>query len=283
MCKVIEPLNQEKKLADILREEKPKTVAIVFWHGLGDLVMFLKPYQKLKELFPEIAFTLAVQKGLGFEEVCPLGSWYIDGSDLDKLSSSDYDIAAKVHFPMSEGQTEYTKGEWCCIHELGIPPEKGHFLPVSAYPSRLVGVHFNITCLPDAANPSRATAELIWNDILEAGFIPIETHFQHVFHNPVNVKFDFVDCTVRRVQPRISTLIGLLGSCRAFVGVVSGNFHVALATMFPSRIFFLEKHFKLECFTSLPVARASVKDGEYKHEVKEWLLKLEQDERLGIA
>jgi hypothetical protein len=275
MARVIEPLKQDKKLADEIRESGAKRVVIVFWHGLGDLVMFLAPYKKLKELFPDVSFTLAIQKGLGFEEVYP-EAWFITGDDLNNLSSSDYDLAALVHFPMSEGQVEYTKAEWCCIHELGIPPEKGHFLPKLGH-NRLVGVHFNITCLPDSCNPSRETAEMIWNDILEAGFIPIETHFQHVFHNPANAKFDFIDCTVRRAVPRISTLVGLIESCRAFIGVVSGNFHVALATKPQSRIFFLEKHFKLECFARLPVARASIKDGEYKHEVKDWLIKLDEN------
>lgn len=273
MSKVIEPLYEDKKLTAYLEELKPAKVLIIFWHGLGDLVMFLNPYGKLRELYPNVEFTLAVQRGLSFEDVVP-DAYFIGGEEMDKLEELPYDLIAKVHFPMSEGQTELTKGEWCCVHELGIKPTNGHQL-LPRKPNKLVAVHFNITCLPESANPDHDTAQAIWEDILEAGYIPIETHFEHTFHNPTNAKFDFVDCSVRRVRPRIETLIGLLQQCTAGVFVVSGNFHVALATLPPARIFFLEKHFKFECFSHLPVARASIKPGEYpKGSVKQWLQNL---------
>ena len=272
MAKVIEPLHEDKKLNVYLDEVKPKKVLIVFWHGLGDLIMFLNPFARLQEYYPDIEFTLGVQEGLSFEDVVPKAI-FINGDYLYKLEEKPFDLIAKIHFPMSEGQIIHTKGEYCCIHELGIPPACGH-RNIGIGINRLVGVHYNITCLPDSCNPSDETAKRIWDDILEAGFIPIETHFEHIFHNPVNEKFSFIDCSVRRVQPRISTLIGLLTNLTAFVGVVSGNLHTALATLPSSRIFFLEKHFKLECFTRLPVARASIQDGEYKGEVKRWWEKL---------
>lgn len=273
MAKVIEPFYAEEKLVKHLTPET-KRVLLVFWHGLGDLIMFLNPFNKLKELYPEIHFDLAVQKGLSFEDIVP-AALLIDGEDMQKLEQQPYDIVAKIHFPMSENQIELTKGEFCCVHELGIDPVCGHRL-VPKRSSRLIGVHFNITCLPDACNPDEATAKLIWDEIREAGFIPIETHFQHVFHNPVNKKFDFVDCSVRGARATIANLVSLIGDLAGFVGVVSGNFHLALATLQSNRIFFLQKHFKLECFTRLPIVRASILPGEYKPgEVKKWLTTLE--------
>lgn len=280
MARVIEPIHEGIKITEAIEELlkepmatlKPR-VCIVFWHGLGDLLMFLNPYFKLKVSYPQIDFTLAVQRGLGFEEIVPF-AWFIDGEDLKSMASKPYDLVALVHFPMSEGQTKYTKGEWSCVHELGIEPQNGHF-SLTNTPNKLVGVHFNITCLPEAANPSEEIAKAVWDDILVAGYTPVETHFEHVFHNPVNKKFDFVNNHVRGWEPRISSLIWFISHLRAFIGVVSGNFHVALATLDCSRIFLLEKHLKLECFTHLPVARASIKDGEYAGEVRKWLEKLE--------
>jgi hypothetical protein len=265
MAIVIEPYyptpEGKKTLVDYLASQ-PKRVLLVFWHGLGDLIMFLEPYARLQELYPDIHFDLAVQKGLSFEDIVPWAQ-LITGDDMAMLEQFNYDIVAKIHFPMSEGQTEFTKGEFCCLHELGIPPVCGHRL-IQPAPGRLIGVHFNITCLPDACNPDEATARLVWDEIRASGFIPIETHFEHVFHNPVNKKFDFVDCTVRGAQARISNLSGLMGNLAGFVGVVSGNFHLALAILPSNRIFFLQKHFQLECFTRLPVARASILPGEYQ-------------------
>ncbi len=266
----------EKKLVDHIMETNPKRVLMPFGHGLGDTVMFMNPFDKLASLYPDIEFTLALQQGLGFEELTreltgPNQRVIFTGDLSYKDETSEYDIIADIDFPMSESQIELTKGEFCCVHELGIEPTGGH-KKLQAAPNRLVAVHFQITCLPDAANPDRDTAEKIWNEILEAGYIPIESHFKHAFHNPKNERFDFIDCSVRRVKARISTLAGLLQNCGAFIGVVSGNFHAALATLPPERVFFLEKHFKLECFTHLPVARASIMPGEYKEgAVREWL------------
>jgi len=272
MTNIIEPLKEKLKLRDQLIATEAKKVLLIFWHGLGDLIMFLNPYEALASEFPEIKFDLAVQKGLSFEDVVPK-AMLVTADDIkdENLKKLDYDLIAKIHFPMNEGQTKYTKGEWCCIHELGIKPVAGHH-SLYTRPSKLVGIHYQITCLPDSCNPDRDTAEKIWNEVLEAGYIPLETHFEHVFHNPVNKKFDFIDASVRRVKPRVNTLIGLIQRCSAFIGVVSGNFHVALAALPPKRVMLLEKHFKLKCFTRLPIARASILPGEYKEgSISKWL------------
>jgi len=267
----------KKKLSQHIEEIKAKRVLLIFWHGLGDLIMFLNPFLALTKCYPNVIFDLAVQKDLGFDEITAdltdTKILFIDGSFFKNLPDN-YDIIADIDFPMSEGQVELTKGEWCCVHELGIEPINGH-KALSKGKNRLIGVHYQITCLPDAANPDEQTAKMIWDDILSSGFIPIETHFEHVFHNPINKKFPFIDCSVRKVKPQISTLIGLIQSCAGFVCVVSGNFHVALSVLPDEKIFFLQKHFKLESFTKRTgIARASVLPGKYNHEVVEWLSKV---------
>jgi len=281
MLRIRQIWNGSKKLVNYIEECKPKKICLVFGHGLGDTCMFLTVFDKLASLYPDIEFTLALQKGLGFEELEQdiVSALYRFAGNKKVIYSGDlsyndpnlpYDIIADIDFPMTEGHTNYTKGEGCCKNELGIELTAGH-KELTCGKNRLVAVHFNITCLPDSCNPNRDTAEKIWDDILSAGFIPIESHFQHVFHNPVNQKFDFVDCTVRRVQPRISTLVGLLESCCAFVGVVSGNLHTALSVMPHDRIFFLDKDFHLASFVkdSDKIAQANLR--AYKGEVKLWL------------
>jgi hypothetical protein len=266
------------KLSHYIKELKPKRVLLVFWHGLGDLVMFLNPFEALTKQFPDVIFDLAVQQGLGFEEVTAeltdTNVKLIDGSFFKELPESMYDIIADIDFPMSEGQIELTKGEYCCVNELGIDPVNGH-KKLTHGKNRLIGIHYQITCLPDAANPDEETAKIIWNEVLEAGFIPIEMHFQHVFHNPINKMFPFVDCTVRRVKPQVSTLIGLIQQCAGVICVVSGNLHISLSVLPDEKIFFLQKHFKLESFTKRTnISRASIMPGEYKNEVKQWLTTL---------
>lgn len=270
MAFVCEPLKDGKKLTERIAELNPKKVLLVFWHGIGDLVMFITPFNELCKKYPDIKFEIGLPKGLTHEElVIGLFNYrLVTGEEVnDTTESLDYDLVAKITFPMSEGQTEWTKGEWCCIHELGIDPVWGHGR-VSNGMNRLCGVHFCITCLPDSCNPTEEIAHKIWNEILEAGWIPFETHFEHCFHNPVNKKFDFVNATARGSKAQVSSLIGLLRNCGAFIGVVSGNFHVALSVLDSSRVMLLEKDFKKECFTKIPIKTADLKnyqDGTIKN------------------
>jgi len=262
------------KLSEHIEKIKAKSVLLVFWHGLGDLIMFLNPFEALTKQFPDVIFDLAVQKGLGFEDITAdlqgTKILFIDGSFFKELPL-EYDIIADIDFPMSEGQTELTKGEWCCVHELGIEPVNNHKLLTKGV-NRLVGVHWQITCLPDSANVPYDIAKKVWQEIKDAGYIPMETLMKHPFHNPVNEKYDFIDRHIRDISPKISTLIGIIKNCSHFICCVSGNFHVALSILPPERICLLERDFKTECFTKLPIKRINIKeyvDGE----ILQWLQK----------
>lgn len=270
---ICEPLKDGVLLTKRIEEVKPRRILLIFWHGVGDLVMFLPVYKALKTAYPGVQFALGVALGLTYRDLVP-DALELTGDEVNDDSITKnlpFDLVAKITFPMNEGQIELTKGEWCCKYEIGIEPVSGHGI-LKDHATRLVAVHFQITCLPDSCNPDRDTAERIWNDVLEAGMIPIECHFQHIFHNPVNSKFDFIDASVRRCKPELASLVGLISHARAFVGVVSGPFHVALSLLGPERVFLLEKDFKRECFTKREIHTANLRD--YKNEVRGWLDKV---------
>jgi hypothetical protein len=107
------------------------------------------------------------------------------------------------------------------------------------YKSPIVAVHFQGTALPNSVNCPEDKASIIWNGILRLGLIPIECHFMHMYHNPANQKYGFIDCSVRSVKPRLQTLIGLIQHCYAFIGVASGPFVTALSVM-PERTLLIE-------------------------------------------
>lgn len=270
---VIDVSRGDEKLSQYLQYlVNDMKVLIAFFHGVGDCVLFQVVFDHLKECYPCIHFDIGICRGLDQELIFP-NAVFLDGDWREKFADLGYDLVFSCNFPMSEGQTEYTKAEYCCIKELGISPVCGHNR-ISGGKNRLIGIHYNITCLPESCNPDEETARKIWNEVLESGMIPIETHFHHIFHNPVNKKFPFVDCSVRRVQPRISTLVGLIEQCYAFIGVVSGNFHVAMATKDISNVCLLEKDFKAACFTKEPIHTIDIKN--YKDgSVKEWLLSIQ--------
>jgi hypothetical protein len=87
-------------------------------------------------------------------------------------------------------------------------------------------------------------SEKIWNEIKEVGLVPMETHWIHGFHNPVNVKYDFINRDVRDCQANLDNLIGLVQHSFAFVGIMSGPAMTALSIM-PEHCFILEKNHKL--------------------------------------
>ncbi len=260
---IIEPGKQDKKLADYLKDE-PKRVLIVFWHGIGDVVQFLGIFEHLKVLYPKTHFDIGFAKGLQEE------AFYPNAILLDNLDHIEegYDITALIHFPV-ETDPKLTKSELCCREELGIEPLTAYRPIQRIHRSPFVAVHFNLTCLPDLVRPSEEVGGRIWEEIHEAGMVPIEVHFQHVFHNPANTKFDFVDCTVRGCRPNISSLLGILQRSVAFVGVVSGPFHCAMALMDHRRIAYLEKNIPLERFTHEKLQKFNLLD--YQGGVKEWL------------
>lgn len=260
------------KVADYLRTETVSKVCLVFWHGLGDLVMFLDIFLKLKEMFPAIQIDLALQEGTGQEvltEEYNINTVLI--TDPNNLIDG-YDYTFQIHYPMSEHLGgKWTKNEWCCLVELGIDP-LGFYAELPKWNSPLVACHFQATALPDPINPSEEVAEQIWNEILEAGLVPIEVFFQHKYYNPVNEKFKFIDCTVRRAVPSIKTLVGIYNHCFASICVASGNLPVSLAVM-KNRTMYLKKEYDINCYTHEKVEQIDVNN--YRAgEVREWLAKL---------
>jgi len=259
---------QNMKVADYLRKEKPAKVVLIFWHGLGDLVMFMPCFNHLKSMFPDIEIDIALQKGVG-QEVLMGGALLIQNANQ---AIDGYDYTFQIHFPMSESLGGlWTKQEWCCIQELGVDPIS-YYPTLPKYQSKLVALHFQATALPDPINPDEATAKKIWGEVIQAGFIPIEALFKHCYFNPVNKKFDFITSHCRDVPATIEKLISLLQSCAASICVASGNLPLSISIM-PDRTLYLEKEFSIKSYTKENIATVDVKN--YKEgSVKEWLMNI---------
>ena len=268
MTRLIDPERGEGKLAEHITAET-RRVLIVFWHGVGDVVMFRAPLAVLRGKFPWVTFDLGLCRGLDQEAFVP-DAVLLGPNWRDETVTMGYDIVFLCHFPVEKADDlTLTKAEQSCVVELGIEPVHGH-LPIT--PKPLIAVHFQMTSVPWVANADERVARMVWEDVLAAGCVPIESHFEHVFHNPENRKFDFVDYHVRGCRARLDNLIALLGACRAFVGVVSGNFHLALSILGPERVLLLEKGLKSAHFTKHRIATADLNN--YQGEVRRWLVSL---------
>lgn len=222
----------DKKVVEYL---KPGGKYLVrFGHGWGDTLMFMCCFEKLKAEHPECQIDF----------YCECGQEEIFESVSDK-DASGYDEVFHLDFPMAIG-SGITKPAKCCIDELGIEPITA--LPVlDARSSPLVGIHFQGTALPGSVGCAEEVAQQIWNEVLAVGKIPIECHYEHMFHNPVNQKFGFVSNHLRNCIPTLPNLVGLIQHLGAFIGVASGPWVTALSIM-PERTMYLEKEHKLETY-----------------------------------
>lgn len=245
---------EDKKLVEYL--EPGGKYLVRFGHGFGDTVMFIPIYDKLVGQFPDCQIDLYVESGQ--EEI-----W---GSIADK-DAPGYDVVFSLDFPMAIG-SDLTKPAKCCIDEVGIEPITA-LAELPAKESPLVGIHYQGTALPDSVGCPQEIAQQIWNEVLEFGKVPIECHFEHMFHNPVNERYQFISSHVRNCAANLHNLIGLIQHTGAFIGVASGPWVAALSIM-PERTLYLEKSHKLETYTDEDRARVDILD--YRSgSVKEWL------------
>jgi len=249
---------KQKKLAEHI---KPGGKYLIrFGHGLGDTIMFMPAFYRLQKLHPEAQIDIYLE--CGQEEIFD--------SHPDK-EGKGYDEIFHLDYPMSEGGNG-TKTEKCCMDELGISSPMIDVAYLDEQPSPLVALHFQGTALPNSVSCPPGVAQQIWQEVLDAGKIPIEVHFKHVFHNPVNTRFGFVGRHVRDCRATLPTLIGLLQRCSAFIGVASGPFVAALSIM-PGRVMYLERAHRLESYIrNWPAAnRIDVNNSYEAGTVTEWL------------
>lgn len=233
----INPLETQQNIISYIKEVPPKRVLLVFLHGLGDFLSFRGVYKFLCDSFPEIEFTYGLEEGMGYEKFLIEEEKHklINRSteEKDNKCFESYDLVFSIQYTQDrEGQM--SKAENCLMTEIGSfePLEQPH-RSIAKMRSRIVPVHFYSTWGPSAFGMvgREETAKKIWNEILEAGLIPIETHFEHKYKNPENKNFDWINAHVRGVECNAENLVSLIQDSYAFIGVISGNIHVALSCL----------------------------------------------------
>ena len=259
----------DRKVCDYLDTGAYRNVLIRFRHGLGDAVMFYCTCLKaLRRRYPDIRFAYSTH----------LGQEDIFGRPDD--NPDHYDIAFEIVYPMSEWDPgAETKSEKCARLELGLPlPLAEEYSLPRSYPSPLVGLHFNVTCLP-FMDATEEFGRRLWTQVVEEGLIPVDTHMRHYYDNKSkSIIHPFEQC--RRVDDIPATtdkLLGLLSCLRGFAGVPSGNLACALALMPPHRVMYLTSAFAASKQTHLGVFEMNITKPYDAVLVKDWLDGLKAD------
>lgn len=234
-----------KKLIDHL--EPGRRYLIQFWHGWGDVVMFMPLLERLRQLRPDCSIDISLCPGRGQESII---------TEAVPFEPEKYDLTFCLTWPMETATR--TKQEMGCIHELGIEPSSDHYRP-APQESPLVLVHFQSGSCPAATCPE-GVARRIWNEIEQAGCIPYEVQFACYVSAGRHVRWDFIKASARDVSPQASTLrslVGLMQRARAFVGVVSGPLNTAIGII-PERTMCLNVHLRVSGVTRRPIASCDV-------------------------
>ena len=249
------------KVANYLDTGKYKKVLLIMNHGLGDAVMFYSTcYKTLQQKYPDIQFSF--QTHLGQEQIF---------EPVNK-NQNDYDIVFKFKFPCAEwDKTNETKAEKCARTELGIQLNPENYTLPKKFNSPLIGVHFNSTSCPHM-NVPKAFAEQLWNQIIEEGFIPFDTHMRHRFDNHNSIIHPFEECRrIDNIPATTTKLLGLLSACSGFAGVPSGNMPCALSVLPPEKILYITSVFPASKLTRLPVHEINWKKGYDSSIIHDWL------------
>jgi len=261
-------IDKTHKLTEVLTP-KTERVLIVSWHGMGDLIMTIPLFESLKTQYPTIKFDVGLCKGLGQEALIP-DAVLLEGNWREECTKWPYDVIFCLNFFCEDiNNPTVTKAELACINELGIAP-------VSGYPKiktkGIVGISLHCTSVGWLANADEETAKKIWQDVIDAGFIPIEMTQRHIFFNPENKLYPFVDKHLREWPANIDTLAAMISKCDRFISAVGGPFHLAMSILGKDKVMLLERDIPAGCFTHEAIATANLKD--YKHEVLKFLTKL---------
>ena len=230
--KIINCLETQQNIISYIEEHNPKRVLLLFLHGLGDFLGFRGVYKYLVEEYPDIEFVYGLDRAMGYEKFL-LDYEKYDLIDRAKEIVGDYDFVFSIQYTQNR-EGEMCKAENCMLEEVGSfdPLTKPHQeIPIMR--PRLVTVHFFSTWGPSAFGMvgREETAHKIWSEIIKAGLIPMETHFEHKYSNPENQNFEWMNAHVRGVQCNADNLLSLLQASHAFIGVISGNIHAALSCL----------------------------------------------------
>ena len=216
---------EKKRLVEYLKSGM--NVLILFNdHGMGDCVMFLPLYKKLKELYPSVNFNLK----------CNIGQEF-----FNEINCKEYDYEFYIKFPEWNMRPFFpscmnlSKPAICASYELGIPFTKYDEFTWKpneiknsgiVIPKNSIGIAYQVTSNPNKSidyNP----AKFVWGIVKEYGFNPVEVHFEHKLGKSQNKKYDFIDFTCRNYEANIENVIDVINKCKGFIGVNTGTFCMA--------------------------------------------------------
>lgn len=264
-----------------------KNPLLVFNHGLGDQILFLPVFLELQiQLRKKI--TLGTQKKRQFKLIYPQ-IIYVDElfnvrDKYDFIYTIQYPDSKKLSVPM-ELHNESAKPYICAFYELGIKdfvwkPYKLHVKNNNKKIDKRIGVHLvgGHTGLQLKSCPND-NAELIWNEIIEAGYEPFEIYMTPKFSEEYrltdkrcNDYLPFINKknSLRFEQPDLQKMINEISKCKYFIGIDSGPIYLASTILGCENILGLYSYKRHDHFLPKHISMAKVENYK-KNSIKRFL------------
>lgn len=235
----------EKKLVEYL--EDGMSVRIDYPHGLGDVLMFMPYYYRLRELYPKVDFYIQTTP-----DKQPL---------LGELPDITFDYIFKMSMHFNESDGIYkgkTKPECNCFFDIGMEYDKSieyqDVLYLEQYMQKdrqYIGFCWFSTHHSYNTDCDYELAKYMWYEAIEKGYTPIELQFYQSgnVHNIHNRRFDFATNTMREESPDIFKLLEIAGQCKGIAAVSTGPFHLS-SVMMPENTLYLKKGFDISYYTN---------------------------------
>ena len=253
-------------------DQGARSILIDYPHGLGDVIMF-RPYVKdMMRRNPGTVIDMKLTPALQ-PLVKPV------------KESGSYDL--EIYFPARFNERDpelrgMAKPECNVKYDLGVPYEKELEYTDPLFPasparaaSPFVGLNFCCSCYPMEGNCPSFTASMLWQAVIDAGFVPIEV-FVPKNSRKENAKYPFVRSSMRDVGPGINRMMSVMASLRGVASVSTGTFHYGMAA-YPDTTLYLQNGFKASSYTSKPVLTLDVNRPDQKV-IDEWIERLRKPE-----
>lgn len=249
----------DNKIFDVLENSKPGKAVLLFNHGLGDFVLFLPLFDRLCKEFLNWDLYVGCNPERNFKYLHP--RCVIMDAPYGKYDS-EYDYIFNIIYPepprndneLKSMNNRFTvnniekisKPYLCNILEIGLKnfiwePYKFPY-KVNNKESKKIGVHFFGHTSVQNKDADYFTAELIWNEIKEAGYNPFEIQML-----PLNI-LEFTETpkfignsSIRNQFPNLRIMCENILECICFLGVDSGPIYLAGSLLGFDKVLGLER------------------------------------------
>lgn len=253
---------------DKIRASTRKPV-FIFEHGLGDFIHYLPVHFEFEKQI-QTNILLASSRSRQFHMIYPK---VIDSESIDTRT---YGLIYKVHYPDTKSfivpfeiYDEPSKPYLCAYYELGmdffvwnpyrikVPVEKNW---------KRIGVHFFGHTGCNEKFCSSNVAEMIWEEIISAGYEPFECHMRPDFRTR------YQDCgrdecgfipegqTIRYQKPDLQLMKEEMAKCRYFIGVDSGPLYLASSILGHENVIGLENKKRIAYYCPKHISTVSIRE-----------------------